>query len=209
MKLTHATSSANAMAIYQTGKILPRRGKGNWNIAPSMENFVYFCNDEASQHFYGTKAALISNTDIAIISVEVEEDKLYPDENLYAESDIYYKDDMPVMQKKAIDNKKDWKRSLENLNVVCHKGEIPVDSIIDIETLPVAKSMFWGFVEHYEVRDIEAFDTSFHIYLHLLKSIPDQPIDFRDLSIMPLDGDSGEHYLLTYKDFSCKVHYER
>jgi hypothetical protein len=152
---------------------------------------------------------LISNTDIVILSVEVEEDNLYPDENLYAESHIVYDEAMLAMQKKARDNKEDWKKSLDKLNLVCHKGEIPVDSIIDIETFPVSESMYWGFVEHYEVRDIEAFNTSFDLFLHALKDIPNQPINFLHLSIMPLDGDSGKHYLLTYKDYSCKMYYER
>jgi hypothetical protein len=198
------------MIIYQTGKILPRRDKGNWgHVVSSMENFVYFCNNETAQHFHGARTALISGSDVAIISVEVEEDNLYPDENLYAETDVFGNDTMIEMQKKAKDNKEDWKRSLDKQNAVCHKGEISVDSIIDIETFPVSESMFWGFVEHYEVRDIEAFNTSNTIYRNVLKHIPNQPIDFRHLSIMPLDGDCGEHYLLTYKDFSCKVHYKR
>lgn len=206
MKLTHATSSANAMAIYQTGKIMPRQGVGNWTITPSMENFVYFSNEEMSQHFHGTRTALMSNSDIAIISVEVEEDNLYPDENLYAESDVYYSDAMLQMQNKARQNKDDWKKSLDRSGSVCHKGEIPVDSIIDIETFPVSKSMFWGFVEHYGVKDIDAFNTSFHIYMHTLKDIPNQPVDFKELSIKPLEDN---YYLLTHKDCSRIIHYER
>lgn len=87
MELMHGTSSTNCNSIVCAG-ILPRNpnSKGNWKEeyqGQSIQNHVYFTNKSLYADFFGFRTSLIDNSDPVIVTVELNEDRLYPDENFF------------------------------------------------------------------------------------------------------------------------------
>ena len=130
MILYHGTSSSNA-AIIQDAGLKPRTDNGNWVVVPSINNFVYLTDNRDIACFYAAHASLLKNEKYAyVVEVEVDENNLYPDENLFINGDEYIS--APTMmqaQALAVNNQDLWEDSLRIKRLVAHKGEIPVEKI--------------------------------------------------------------------------------
>ena len=130
MILYHGTSNSNAAVIQYDG-LKPRTDIGNWAVVPSINKFVYLTGSRDVACFYAANASLRKNEKYAyVIEVEVDEDNLYPDENLFLNGDEYIS--APTMmqaQALAVNNQDLWEDSLRIKRLVMHKGEIPVEKI--------------------------------------------------------------------------------
>ena len=130
MILYHGTSNSNA-AIIQYDGLKPRTDNGNWGVVPSINNFVYLTGSRDIACFYAAHASILKNEKYAyVFEVEVDEDNLYPDENLFLNGDEYIS--APTMmqaQALAVNNQDLWEDSLQKKRLVMHKGEIPVEKI--------------------------------------------------------------------------------
>ncbi len=170
MILQHGTSVANTENdILNTG-LKPRNGKGNWfreTQHPSMENIVYLTNEIHNSEFYAARTAMISGSDCAIIQVDVPEDNLYPDENLFQKNYLYDKDEMKEMQDKVLENRSMWIESLEKRGMVGHMGIIPKERILNIRKFKIEDSPFYSYIKNCKVKNIDAFDRSFQAYMYL------------------------------------------
>lgn len=85
MILYHGTSAKNLDLILKQG-LLPRSSTGHpgyWeDELQSKPDFVYLTNAYAA--YFGMKAALDDDTEVAILKVKVDESELYPDEDFIA-----------------------------------------------------------------------------------------------------------------------------
>jgi hypothetical protein len=164
MKLMHGTS-ANNQTIFVEG-VKPRTGLGNWfknNQLPSLEGFVYLGNRKDAVDFHAARTALINDSDCMILTIEVDEINLYPDENLFVESGLVFKEQLAVAQSKVVPAKNQWESSLVSRGIVAHQGSIPVENIILTETYPYEESM-WSIFTKGRERTLEEFDIGFMCY---------------------------------------------
>jgi hypothetical protein len=170
MKLLHGTSSSNAAHIMKSG-LKPRRGVGNWykkHQFPTNKQFIFLTAAKEAYEFHALRTALIHNSNCTVLEAEVEEENLYPDENLFAvleQAIIYDKEQLQQYQQKAIASKELWKDSLERAQAVAHRGPVEVDKLKVVSEYPIEKSIFYGFVQHHTKRDVDAFDASLHAVL--------------------------------------------
>lgn len=203
MKLYHGTSSANVASIMENG-LQPRRNgdKGNWYKSyqvPSLSNFVYLTNEQTNAEFYAIRSALITKSDPAIIEVEVDGRKLYPDENLFNDNFIVMQDNLQEQQRLVKKNKKRWRESLKKRNLVSYHGPITPSKISKIEKKDLKENTFYGFVENFEVKDIDTFDLSFQIGIHLINNrwfqnnFPNEDIEWWKSTIKP---DNYSNYII-------------
>lgn len=168
----HGTSTSNVESILEKSHVRPRLDNiGNWtgtNQNPSIKNMIYLTNKYFHSEFYAARTAVITKSDCAILKFNISNDKLYPDENLFKTHALYSKDDLIKMQKKVLKNKEKWKDSLKRLGLVCHKGKIDNDRIVEIESHKLEDSPYYSFVKNSENVSVEYFDRSFGAYLYLV-----------------------------------------
>ena len=169
MVLIHGTSTANSVSIQDAGVIRPRVGKGNWfreTHQPSIDGFVYFAGDRLRAEFHATRTALLTNSDCSLLSVDVDSDNLYPDENLYNDKGIINTNDLAEMQSRALENKNDWVNSLCLIDLVAHKGSVSTDRIVKEVVFPIQISEYYGFIKHFDNPTVDTFDFAFNMFLN-------------------------------------------
>lgn len=195
MKLLHGTSSSNAEHIMKSG-LKPRRGAGNWykkHQFPANKQFVFLASIPEAYEFHAMRTALIHNSYCTVVEAEVEEEKLYPDENLFPAKEqvgIYHRDQLKHYQELALDSKELWKESLEKISTVAHRGSVEVDKLKVVMQYPIEKSIYYGWIQHHEKQDVDAFDMSFHAFLNSQQQgVWQHPkykgFDFKYLEIFP------------------------
>lgn len=172
MKLYHGTSQSNASLIEAYG-VLPRQDKGNWNAhsesVPSVQNFVYLTNKISKADFYGLRSSLIMNDNYySVIEVDIDEDNLYPDENLWING-IAYKEDMLSAQEKILENKPLYKDCLEEIGLVSHRGHIPAGRVTNIIHRSMTDNTYWGWLKNFTKKNCALMDTAIFIYLTIQK----------------------------------------
>jgi hypothetical protein len=126
MILYHGTSERHLHAIQRNG-LLPRRmtGESNWigNVA-SKEGFVYLT--DAYPVYFAVGPAVAADgppADLLILKVEVDENRLYPDEDFiaWAVTDgiqgVRQEEANPFIDPRA--HKGVWRQSLQHNGVVC------------------------------------------------------------------------------------------
>jgi hypothetical protein len=126
MILYHGTSERHLPAIKRHG-MLPRRrtGESNWSgNVTSKEGFVYLTDSYPVYFAVGPSFAVESApTDLLILKVDVDEDRLYPDEDFIAWAmtegiqGIRQEEMNPFIDPQA--HKDLWPLSLEHNGVVC------------------------------------------------------------------------------------------
>ena len=137
MILYHGTSERHLHAIQRHG-LLPRRitGESNWsgNVA-SKEEFVYLT--DAYPVYFAVGPALAAEdapADLLILKVEVDEDRLYPDEDFIAWAltdgvqGVRQEEMNPFIDPRAY--KDAWHLSLQHNGVVCTPEVLP-ERILD------------------------------------------------------------------------------
>jgi hypothetical protein len=203
MLVMHGTSSSNVNSILMHG-ICPRNGNGTWareEHTPSIMDHVYFTNSKTTAEFYSFRTAIISNSDCCIISVDVDETNLFPDENLFNETFLLNKDDVLNSQKKVIENKSLWKKSLDTTNKVSHKGVVEPNRIRSIMKHNITESIFFPMIEHQTQHyDIDVFTNVFNCFMTLsskgfFKKYKDQmELLMKRLTIYPIVDKSDSLY---------------
>ena len=150
--LYHGTDIETAKKVAKSGL---KPSKSHWDNCPSHDDHVYL-TDTFAIRFGITRAMSETNNEnnIAIIEVQVQEDKLYPDEDylgqipkqLYKqmglneeiadmeiiEKTIYYRDN--IEQYKHL-----WKNSLDTLGTCSYKGRIKSKNIKTIKKLQISE----------------------------------------------------------------------
>jgi len=137
MILYHGTTARHLHAIHQHG-LLPRRttGESNWsgNVA-SKEEFVYLTDAYPVYYAVGPAFAVESApADLLILKVDVNEDRLYPDEDFIAWAltngiqGVRQAEMNPYIDPRSY--KDMWRLSLEHNGVVC-TPEVSPERILD------------------------------------------------------------------------------
>jgi hypothetical protein len=213
MILVHGTSTANTEAIRAEGAIVPRRDRGNWYKEyqqPSIRDFVYFADKKLHAEFHAARTATVTQSDCAVLYVNIDPEHLYPDENFFNTKGIVNVEDIAKMQKKAIKFKTRWKDSLEKINLVCHKGAVAADAIVDEDRFPISESIYYGFVKHFDNPSVEDFDVAFNMFLRAHR-MWDDPFEekVKNFEVVPKYSESGciEKYHVWYKDQCYPVKY--
>jgi hypothetical protein len=134
MKIYHGTKEG-FLARLRTGGLRPRgRRRTNWDAYPSRKDMVYLSTVYPfyfALHTKGKGRALV----LEIETDELEEDRLYPDEDFVAGAIAYYKEDVSVcdivdeVRAKLGDFREAWRESIAGLGNCCYKGVIPVRAI--------------------------------------------------------------------------------
>lgn len=163
MLLYHGTSSANAQNIEVRG-IIPNF-KSNWTTPGKVRSHpkgVYLSDKYVhSAEFYGLRSAVLDNVnEYSVLTIEVNEEPLYPDENFLAKAEeetgaIY----APEMEKAILSiesNKALWKECLERKGIVVHFGEISPNKITKIDTKKIDQNPWAWLIE--ETGTIAEFD---------------------------------------------------
>lgn len=146
--LYHGTDILSAKKISREG-IKPTYNDelSNWNENPSRADSVYLTDTFAVK--FGLIASDVKDlgNDFAIITVEVNEDDLYPDEDFLGQIPkcLYNKFNIDIeiadyditkkthyFKERLDDYKYLWKESLNNLGTVSHRGEITKDKIKNV-----------------------------------------------------------------------------
>lgn len=145
IKLYHGTNSENLKGILKEG-IKPRnkKTKGNWEKIPSREGFVYLSDTYAG--YYAVCSIKNKVLKPILIEVEVEAEKLYPDEDFIGQILIRKsgKNIFDITNSVDIENYKDlWKESLEKLGNASFKGTIPVKNIRRVKEIPSSLYLYF------------------------------------------------------------------
>jgi hypothetical protein len=136
MILYHGTSARHLHAIQRHG-LLPREitGESNWSgDIESKEGFVYLT--DAYPVYYATEPAFAEESapaDLLILKVDVDEDRLYPDEDFIVWALAEGNQDVQEQLRPFIDPrdyKNAWHLSLEHNGVVC-TPEVSPERILD------------------------------------------------------------------------------
>ena len=210
----HGTSSSFVDSIKSQG-LLPRElqinPNSNWTKYyqnESIPNMVYLTIKSYGADFHGTRTALKNNSDeYAVITVDVTEDNLYPDENLFASGVRYYKEELQQMQARVLKNKELWRSSLSLKELVSHQGAISPDKIVDIEIKNIYDSSFRGFFSH-KKKCLESFDESYEHYTLLQsegimdKITKGKPVDFSKIVFAP-------HQVFYNYQSVCNIEYKK
>jgi hypothetical protein len=142
MILYHGTSERHLRAIQRHG-LLPRRrtGESNWSgNVTSKEGFVYLT--DAYPVYFAVGPALAAEhapADLLILKVDVDEDRLYPDEDFIAwavtdgAQGARQEEMNPFIDPRAY--KDAWRLSLEYNGVVCTPAISP-DRVLDYRVIP-------------------------------------------------------------------------
>lgn len=132
MKLFHGTASSN-VALIQASGILPHNRKGTWPWKAHPE-FVYLTNDKTCAWYFAVRAAIIHQCSAALITVDIDEKLLYPDENFYIPGETSLSiETYELAQYTARNNKGDWQLSLLHTNLVSHLGQVTATQISNVD----------------------------------------------------------------------------
>jgi hypothetical protein len=153
---------------------------------------VYLADNNAKWEieFYALRTACNKGGECLIVTTEPNPENLYPDDNLYRNSQWYDKNDLIEMQKKVIENKDDWKESLEKIKKISHRGEIKPNHLLDFKVQSKQDNIWFGFIKHME-HTIDVFDNSWKIYNELIKNKW-----FDDLQNKNLSGDEDHERIM-------------
>lgn len=192
--LYHGTSDSNTKSILSNG-LFPNY-KNNWDSEfqqKSLNGFVYLTNNEIKAEYYAIRASLkTGDNNISIIHLDVEEEGLYPDENVFLNGIFASRSDVITAQKKVIENKRKWKESLEKKELVAFSGIIEKENIKLVKNIPLQNSTFYGFIKNLKERTVEQFDDMIYIYNHILQ------LGWFEFGIIDMSKIEMEKYL--YKD---------
>ena len=207
--LYHGTSDANSKSILVNG-IIPNH-KNNWDAVyqqKSLNGLVYLTNNDKKAEYYAIRSAIKNKEDaLSLIEVEVVEDQLYPDENLFVENYFPSKSDVLSAQEKVLKNKDLWEKSLKEKELVAVSGIIDVKYIKNIKTISLNDSSFYTFIKNCKEKTLEKFDEIIHMYSVVLNSgwfftnFGNEFIDFSKLEIW----EEYDYHILSYKNKEVKI----
>lgn len=123
--------------------------------ADSNSAFVYLSDLKIKSEFSGFRKCLINlSKEYIILHIdEIEEYKLYPDENYLRgencplEQAQFYTDDI-------VNHKEKYKDSLRETNLVAHLGNISKNNIKNVEYIPIEKNPFYE-KSIFEISDLQ------------------------------------------------------
>jgi hypothetical protein len=145
MLLGHGTSASNLQSIFSEG-IEPRGSTAsNWPDTPSSEDLVYLSPCYA---FYFAEKAAQQGEDLAILEVDIDPEKLYPDEDFLGQAKTGYEDLYPNLIERTLFLKERIRtfsqeeikmlaqESLTHLGTVGHAGTIQPFHIKRVAVVP-------------------------------------------------------------------------
>ena len=172
LKLYHGTSSVHLDNILRSG-IRPRYNKkSEWKCA-SKDNMIYLTN--AYPIHFAQHSALNNGGEPIIFEVEVDSDRLYPDEDFLEQASFYILQGLSMKQRTKyfrnnLENYKNhYNDSIKFLGNCCHKGYINKKQIIRY-VIPDKKSIAFSDPSI----TIENYRTMGDYYLHLIQIMFDK-----------------------------------
>jgi hypothetical protein len=154
LKLFHGTSNSSFLDSIMTDGLKPRNDRlGNWfspgKIA-SHKDFVYLTSALKTAHFYGLRSAIVNNCSQYTIlqTPDLDEDKLYPDENLFVKPALFNIEDVVRAQNQIFDNQKSWQKCLDKTTLATYHGV--VENVVEYETKPIRENLYYWMVDQTE-----------------------------------------------------------
>jgi hypothetical protein len=163
----HGTSKANTDIITSEG-FRPRSGNGNWTTPGKVKShpeMVYFAKSTISASFFALRTAVAKKEkECAVLKVNLNAYRLYPDENTFAEiAELIPPSRMEEYKSFILKNKKKWRDGFKSKGLVCHRGIVPIDSIEGYWPGKIEDNPWYFLIADVPDADIVKFDKRFHL----------------------------------------------